>query len=200
MRTYVYLNGMGLVFRRSNFCEFKNQSVRRHHQPHPYRRNHQLIVDTSRQLRARKWLDELRLGLRRSGVVAIWHPPVLHFHFWIIRPSIVGCVTLRDTPVVCRNTCRCNTTEIETNRRIFHGIHCADHKQVNDAIGTVARSGNHPDSTFACARAYIFPSERIARTDRDLAMPVLPLWCCWPKMEPPLLLSLDTHSWWSRKK
>uniref|UniRef100_A0A1A9ZIU8 Uncharacterized protein n=1 Tax=Glossina pallidipes TaxID=7398 RepID=A0A1A9ZIU8_GLOPL len=83
------------------------------------------------------------------------------------HPLTVDFAMLSENRTVYYNICICNKKGNETNRKIFRGIHCLDHKLTNDVNDIAAHNGTLRDNTFACVRACTSPNARTARKDKD---------------------------------
>lgn len=89
---------------------------------------------------------------------------------------------LHEIQMVHHNIYKYNKKENETSRKRCHDIHCVGRMRANDANGTVARNGNHPDNTFVYFHLYIFPNARTVRMDRGLTVPEPRPVCYLPRM------------------
>lgn len=72
---------------------------------------------------------------------------------------------LHESQMVCRNTCKCNRMENETNLRKCPYIRYGGRRLASDAICIAVRIDIPLDNTFAYVHAYTFPSEHTARMD-----------------------------------
>ncbi|KAI9584093.1 hypothetical protein GQX74_010428 [Glossina fuscipes] len=89
------------------------------------------------------------------------------------HPPIVDFAMLSENRMVCYNICICNKKGNETNRKIFRGIHCLDHKQANDVNDIAAHNDSLRDNTFACVRACISPNGILSPIISDLAVVIV---------------------------